>query len=74
MVANITVGGGPLGIAYNPNNQDMYVTSGSGNVSVIDSSNAVIKNITVGAQPYGIVYNSKNNDMYVANGGSNLYL
>ncbi len=73
VVATITVGDRPSGIAYNPDNHNMYVTNGDPNtVSVIDSSNnRVIDNITVGNAPTGIAYNPDNKHMYVTNGEDN---
>jgi YVTN family beta-propeller protein len=58
------IGGFPSGIAFNPANNDMYVTGGT--VSVIDSSsNTVVGTIPVGGG--AIAFNPANNDMYVTN-------
>jgi len=57
VIKTITVGGvEPRYIAFNPANNDMYVTNrGLNAVSVIDSSkNMVIDNISVGIDPSGI--------------------
>jgi YVTN family beta-propeller protein len=65
----------PFGIAFNPNNGDMYVAnqgSSSNNVSVINSTtNTVVATIPVGSGPHGIAFNPNNGDMYVANHLSN---
>jgi len=48
VIANITVGQGPWGVAYDPSNGYIYVTNlGSDSVSVINGT-TVIANITVG--------------------------
>jgi len=72
VIANITVGKGPTGIAYNPSNGYIYVANSfSGTVSVIDgATNKVIANITVGVGPRGIAYNPSNGYIYVTNSGS----
>jgi len=57
----------PTGIAFNPTNNDMYVTNQQQSVFVIDSSsNAVIATIfPVRDTPTGIAFNPANNEMYV---------
>ena len=62
----------PTGIAFNPTNNDMYVTNQQQSVFVIDSSsNAVIATIfPVRDTPTGIAFNPANNDMYVTNSAS----
>ena len=70
-IANTTVQSNPIGIAFDPYNNYMYVAnSGSSTVSVIDQSNVVIKNISVQCVPLGIAFDPYNNYMYVANSGS----
>jgi YVTN family beta-propeller protein len=74
VIKTIPVGAYPFYIAFNPTNNDMYVTNyGSNTVSVIDGSkNIVIDNISGFDVPYGIAFNPTNKDMYVTNnGGSN---
>jgi YVTN family beta-propeller protein len=64
----IPVVGWPIGIAYNPRNNEMYVNNVVGNtVSVINAStNAVVgKPISTWSYPVGIAYNPRNNEMYV---------
>jgi YVTN family beta-propeller protein len=65
----IAVGSLPTDIAYDPINQDIYVTNqGSGSVSVIDTTtNTEIETITVGDTPIGIDYDPINHRMYVTN-------
>ncbi|HET6590999.1 MAG TPA: PKD domain-containing protein [Candidatus Nitrosocosmicus sp.] len=72
MIDTIAVGDNPLGIAYNPDNGNMYVAhSGPHSVSVIDGdTDSVIDTIAVGDAPRGIAYNPDNGNMYVANQGS----
>jgi YVTN family beta-propeller protein len=62
----------PFGIAYNPVNNNMYVTNYlSSTVSVISSSSdSVIASILVGRNPTSIVYAPPNNKLYVTNAGS----
>ncbi|MDE3023320.1 MAG: YncE family protein [Pseudomonadota bacterium] len=71
--ATITVGSSPLGIAYAPSSNSIYVTNiNSNNVSVINpATNTVTATITVGTNPYGIAYAPSSNSIYVANNGSN---
>ncbi len=69
VIKTIDVGRGANSIAFNPANNDIYVTNqGSNTVSIIDSSsNAVVGTVSVGASPRGIAFNPSNNDMYVVN-------
>ena len=68
VVATMPIGNGPFGVAYNSNNNDMYVTNtGLNSVSVINPSNAVIATIPIGSHPSGVAYNSNNRDVYVDN-------
>ena len=65
----IPVGVMPTDIAYDPDNNNLYVTNfGSNSVSVInDSTNTVVENISVGAGPIRIAYDPFNKDLYVSN-------
>ena len=79
LVATITVGSLPWGIAVGPATVAypqglVYVTDyGSGNVSVIDAANnVVIANVTVGTGPEGIAVNPSLGLAYVADSGSNI--
>ena len=69
VVATVTVGTNPYGVAYG--NGFVYVANFSGNsVSVIDAStNTVTATVTVGTSPYGVAYG--NGFVYVANDGGN---
>ncbi|MFZ0511584.1 MAG: YncE family protein, partial [Candidatus Nitrosopolaris sp.] len=74
VISKIPVGTRPVGIAFNPYNEDMYVTNAvSNNTSVIDTrTNTVIDTIPVrGVSPLGIAFNPYNRDMYVTNFVSN---
>jgi YVTN family beta-propeller protein len=61
----IPVGTGPVSVAYDPANGDMYVANRNNNtISVIDSNtNAVIATIPI-PTPTGIVYDSANSNIY----------
>jgi YVTN family beta-propeller protein len=64
---------GPLGLAYDSTNKDVYVTNYgknimAGKVSIIDSSTKIlVSTISVGKKPQAIRYNPGNDDIYVAN-------
>ena len=73
VVATISVGSHPDGVAFASSNGDIYVANYGGNtVSVIStSSNAIVGSpISVGSQPSGVAYAS-NGDIYVTNTASN---
>jgi YVTN family beta-propeller protein len=67
----LPAGSAPFGIAFNPNNGNMYMTNfNSDSVSVINpSTNTVISTIPVGSAPFGIAFNPNNGNMYVTNAG-----
>ena len=69
VVDTISLGNGPISFAFNPINNNMYVTDHTiDTVHVIDSStNTVVDTIVVGSHPTGIAFNPTNNYMYVAN-------
>ncbi|HEY6536076.1 MAG TPA: hypothetical protein VIY08_09845 [Candidatus Nitrosocosmicus sp.] len=63
---------GPAGVAYDPDNHEMYVANSKSNtVSVINSSNSVVTTINVGNGPAGVAYDPDNHEMYVTNELSN---
>ncbi len=72
VIATITVGVDPSGVAITPNGQFAYVTnSNTDNVSVIDTStNHVIATVPVGAGPFGIAITPNGQFAYVANSTS----
>ena len=71
-LGTIAVGNNPIGVAYSPSNDRIYVAnSGSNNVSVIDSTNTVVATIAVGNSPIGVAYSPSNNRIYVTNYTSN---
>jgi YVTN family beta-propeller protein len=78
IIGTVNAGLGPLDLAYDSSNNEIYVThfpivSGARTnfVTVISgSSNSIVANITVGVQPAGILYDPANNDIYVADSGS----
>ena len=62
----------PSGIAFNPDNNQLYVADfGSSAVHIIDDqTNEVVKTISVGDRPWGVAYNPVYNKIYVTNSGS----
>ena len=72
-LGTIAVGTGPVGVAYSPSNDRIYVANyGSNNVSVINpATNTVVTTIAVGNIPSGVAYSPSNDRIYVANSGSN---
>ncbi|OQW91777.1 MAG: hypothetical protein BWK78_03580, partial [Thiotrichaceae bacterium IS1] len=74
VVAKVTVGRWPFGVAVNPAGTRVYVTNtyNSNNVSVIDTSNnSVVATVTVGNLPHGVAVNPAGTRVYVANSDSN---
>lgn len=75
VVATVTVGPNPFGIAVTPDNKHVYVSNSGGNtVSVIDattvSSGASSPMVTVGNSPQGVSVSSDGSTVFVANWGS----
>ena len=79
LIATVMVGKAPNGIAFDPDNGDVYVANaycgtfftdcGMGNVSVIDSStNTVTATVPVGRDPEHVAFDPVNGDVYVSNG------
>ena len=55
--STINVGEGPSGVAYNPGNNNVYVTNRfNGSILVIDSSNEVKDSLVVGNSPQGVAF------------------
>src|SRR6266508_33787 len=73
VVAIVTVGSGPHGVAVNPAGTRVYVANtATNNVWVIDTSNnTVVATVTVGSTPYGVAVNPAGTRVYVANFASN---
>ncbi|NDB47398.1 MAG: YncE family protein [Nitrososphaeria archaeon] len=69
VTTTINVGGAPRGMAFDPNNGNIYVAnSGSNTVSVISSStNTVVATIPVGSFPVDVTFNPTNGYLYVPN-------
>jgi YVTN family beta-propeller protein len=69
VVANITVGNNPQGIAITPNSRYAYVANFLDSiVSVIDTySNRVVANVTVGSYPFAIAITPDGQYAYVTN-------
>ncbi len=70
VIATITVGEVPSSIAFDSENNRMYVTNYSDDtVSVINTAdNLVIATVTIGNTPNGIAFDSENNRMYYSLG------
>lgn len=62
----IPVGSYPWGVAVDEWNGDIFVTSGTSNVTVLAQS-TIISRITVGQSPQGLAFDGRNGDVYVAN-------
>jgi YVTN family beta-propeller protein len=73
IVANVTVGANPAGVAITPNRAYAYVAnSGSSSVSVIDiASNTVVATVGVGAVPAVVAITPDGTRAYVSNNGAN---
>jgi uncharacterized repeat protein (TIGR02543 family) len=71
VIATVPVGTRPVGIAYDPNNGNVYVANGTAaSVSVVSgSTNTVVATIPVGVGPRAITFDPSNSDLYVANKG-----
>ncbi|HVV44525.1 MAG TPA: YncE family protein, partial [Bryobacteraceae bacterium] len=72
VIANVTAGSGPAGIAVSPNGQFVYVVNSHGNsVSVIaTSTNTVVASIPVGAVPLAVAFTPDGSSAYVTNQSS----
>jgi YVTN family beta-propeller protein len=76
VVDNITVGLFPSSVAFNEKEKKLYVATGEGNVSIIDTGNTdknsqgkykISKNVKVDSIPYDIAINPNTNTVYLAN-------
>ncbi len=69
VVATVTVGDFPHGVAVTPEGSRVYVVNqGSDNVSVIDTAtNTVVDTVTVGTSPRGVAVHPDGSRVYVAN-------
>jgi len=72
VVAILTVGTNPSGVAVSPDGSRVYVANaGSGTLSVVSAaSNTVSATIPVGANPVGVAASSNGQRIYVANSGA----
>jgi YVTN family beta-propeller protein len=70
VVATITVGNQPSGVAVTPDGTKVYVVNQGGTVSVIaTASNTVVATVTVGANPSGVAVTPDGTKVYVVNTG-----
>lgn len=69
LIANVTVGSEPWGLAFDSANGDVYVANlGSNTVSVINgSTNQVVTNVPVGFGPFAVAFDPSNEEVYVTN-------
>ena len=68
IIANVSVGKDPCGVAISPDGTKVYVTNEeSKNVSVIDSSTYNVINVSVEMYPLGIAITPDGTKLYVAN-------
>ena len=72
IVANVTMGEEPVGVAYDSGTSEVYVANNNAtSVSVIsDANNAVVAALPVGSRPLGLVYDSAKAEVFVGNSGS----
>ena len=71
LVANVAVGTGPWGMAYDSSNGYVYATNLNANTVSVISGTTVVATIPVGNTPAGVGYDSGNGYIYVANNLSN---
>jgi YVTN family beta-propeller protein len=75
VVSSITLDGLPFAVAYNPSDEDMYVTNNAGAVFIINgTSNSLIDTLQVGgvsSDLLGIAYSSTYQRMYVTSYSDN---
>ena len=74
VVATVTVGTGPVGVAVTPDGKHAYVTNVVPNtVSVIDTAtNTVVATIRWGLIPQGVAVTPDGKHAYVTNDGANM--
>ncbi len=72
VLATLVVGAAPVGVAYDPATNQVYVANcGSNNVTIINAiTNTLVGSVGVGSAPFGIAYDSTTKLVYVANSGS----
>ena len=72
VIATVTVGSAPYGVAVSPDGTLAYITSsGANSVSVVDTANnTVIATVTVGSPPYGVAV-TPGGSTYITNPNSN---
>lgn len=68
-IANVTVGSGPVDVAFDPLDGDLFVTNqGGASVSVINgTTHRVIATVAVGSGPFGAAVDVRTGDVYVSN-------
>jgi YVTN family beta-propeller protein len=72
VIATVSVGDRPQGVAVSPDGTTVYVTNYGGTVSVIDTAtNTVASTVNVGTNPNGIAVTSDGAKVYVTNYGGN---
>lgn len=73
VVASVSVGTTPYGVAYDAGRGEVFVTNGGSNdVSVIsDRTNKIVATVSVGATPSAATYDPVKGEVFVANYNSN---
>ncbi len=74
-VSSVYFGSNPWGVAYDPANNNIYVTdSSNNNLYVLNTTtNSVVLTIPVGTTPTQVFYNPWNQDIYTLNRGSDTF-
>lgn len=72
LIKDVTVGGDPLDLAFDPADGDVYLAGGSSNTVVVVNctTNTIVVNVPVGTDPNLVAYDPANHDVYVANANS----
>ncbi len=70
-VGNFTVGKGPMGMAYDPLNNYIYVANYFGSNVTVMNGTKTVASVNVGTKPESISFDASNGYLYVANSASN---
>ena len=66
----VPTGRGPLGVAFDPTNGNMYVANNIDNTVAVIHRKTIVAIVPVGAAPWGIAFNGNNGNIYVTNSGA----
>jgi len=71
-ITSFLAGKDPTSAAYDPVNQDIYISnSGSNNVSVVNPSYGSVTSFSVGKKPWAVAWGQAKQEIYVANYDAN---